>query len=69
MDDDGISRVILGVKRPISLRMISAMQLKRCMGKGCQLFAITISDREQDSEGEPSLDDFPILQEFSDVFP
>lgn len=28
VDDDGISRVILGVKRPISLRMISAMQLK-----------------------------------------
>ena len=39
------------------------------MRKGCQLFAITISDREEDSEGEPSLDDFPILQEFVDVFP
>ena len=69
VDDDGISRVILGVKRPISLRMISAMQLRRCMRKGCQLFAITISDREEDSKGEPSLDDFPILQEFADVFP
>ena len=32
------------------------------------MFAITISDREEDSEGEPSLDDFPILQEFADVF-
>ena len=69
VDDDGISRVILGVKRPISLRMISAMQLRRCMQKGCQLFAITISDREEDSEGEPSLDDFCILQEFADFFP
>ena len=25
VDDDGISRVVLGVKRPISLRIISAM--------------------------------------------
>ena len=39
------------------------------MRKGCQLFAIIISDREEGSEGEPSLDDFPILQEFADVFP
>ena len=69
VDDVGISREILGVKRPISLRMISAMQLRRCMRKGCQLFEITISDREEDSEGEPSLDDFPILQGFVDVFP
>ena len=69
VDEFGISRVIFGVKRPVSLRMISAMQLRRCMRNGCQLFAITISDREEGSEGEPSLDDFPILQEFADVFP
>lgn len=61
VDDDGISREIFGVKRPVSLRMISAMQLRWCMRKGCQLFVITISDREEDSEREPSLDDFPIL--------
>ncbi len=69
MDEYGISRVILEVKRPISLRMIFAIQLRRCMRKGCQLFDITINDREEDPEGEPSLDDFPILQEFADVFP
>ena len=69
MDDDGISREILGVRRPISLRTISAMQLRRCMLKGCQLFLITISNRGEDSEWEPSLDDFPILQEFVDFFP
>ena len=69
MDDDGISRVILGVKRPISLCLISCMQLRWCMQKGCQLFAITISNREEDSKGETSLDYFPILQEFANVFP
>lgn len=69
VDDDGISREIFRVKRLVSLHIISAMQLKRCMQKGCQLFAITISDREEDSEREPSLDYFPISQEFVDVFP
>ena len=36
---------------------------------GCQLFTITISNRDEDSKGEPSLDDFIILQEFLGVFP
>ncbi len=31
VDDDGISREIFRVKRPVSLRIISAMQLRRCM--------------------------------------
>ena len=37
--------------------------------KGCQLFVITISDRDEDSKKETSLDDFSILEEFGDVFP
>ena len=39
------------------------------MKKGWQLFSITISDKEEDLEEESSFDDFPILQEFVDVFP
>ena len=69
VDEYGISRVIFGVKRPISLCMIFAIQLRRCMQKGCQLFSITISDREEDSEGDPSFNDFPILWEFANLFP
>lgn len=68
-DDHGSPIVITGIQRPVSLRMISAMQLKRSMRKGCQLFSITISDREEEEEKEPSIDDHPILKEFSDVFP
>ncbi|GLJ16907.1 hypothetical protein SUGI_0291790 [Cryptomeria japonica] len=43
-DDLGREVEIVGVKRPISLRMISSMQLKRCMRRGCQLFAVTLED-------------------------
>ena len=39
------------------------------MRNGCCLFTITISDKGEDSKGEPSLNDFSILQEFADVFP
>ncbi|KAH9289786.1 hypothetical protein KI387_033903, partial [Taxus chinensis] len=61
--------VISGVKRPVSIHTISAMQLKRCVRRGCQLYAITVSDRSEDESGVPSLDDHPILSEFADVFP
>ena len=37
-------------------------------GKGCQLFTITISDREEDVVEEPSLNDYLVLQEFADMF-
>ncbi|GLJ37403.1 hypothetical protein SUGI_0759390 [Cryptomeria japonica] len=39
------------------------------MRNGCQLFAITISDREEENEKEPSIDDHPILEAFANVFP
>lgn len=68
-DDHGSPIVITEIQRPVSLHMIFAMQLKRSMRKGCQLFAITISDREEEDEKETSIDDHPILKRYSDVFP
>lgn len=35
VDDSGKSVEIVGIQRPISLRMTSAMQMKRCARKGC----------------------------------
>ena len=61
VDDHGTPNVISGVQRLVSLYMIYVMQLKWCMQKVCQLFAITISDREENVEEEPSLDDYSIL--------
>ncbi|GLJ46238.1 hypothetical protein SUGI_0974250 [Cryptomeria japonica] len=68
-DDSGKSVEIVSIQRPISLRMISTMQMKRCVCKGCQLFVV----RVKDMDGEVSLGDLlqqhPILQEFANVFP
>ncbi|KAH9293649.1 hypothetical protein KI387_041147, partial [Taxus chinensis] len=66
--DLGVESVISGVKRPVSIHTISAMQLKQCVRRGCQMFTVTVSDKSEDESSVPSLDDHPILREFADVF-
>jgi hypothetical protein len=55
-----------GVPRPISIREISTLQLKRCFRKGCQLYAAHVE--EPVDEKGPILEDFSVLHEFEDVF-
>jgi hypothetical protein len=57
---------VKGVPRSISIREISALQLKRCFRKGCQLYAAHV-ENPKNTKG-PSLEDFSILQELEDVF-
>jgi hypothetical protein len=57
---------VKGVPRPISIRDISALQLKRCFRKGCQLYASHVED--PNNKKGPSLENFSVLQEFEDVF-
>ena len=39
-DDFGTTRIAQGIPKPVSVRQVSAMQLKKCMRKGCQVYAI-----------------------------
>eukprot|EP00253_Pinus_taeda_P029921 PITA_29921 len=65
INDEGEVIQIQGIKREVSLRYISAMQMKRCLRKGCQAYVI-----QEVSQGKgPSLGRYPVLAEFSDVFP
>jgi hypothetical protein len=66
LDGDGKQRTVKGIPRPISIREISALQLKRCFKKGCQLYATHVED-PVDTKG-PSLEYFLVLQEFEDIF-
>jgi predicted aspartyl protease len=65
VDDEGRSVEIHGVQRKVSLCFISTMKVKHCMRQGCRLYVV-----EAVNEGKgPSMDQYPVLSEFKDVFP
>jgi hypothetical protein len=47
LDGDGKQSTMKGVPRPISVREISTLQLKRCLRKGCQLYAVNVEELEK----------------------
>ena len=66
--EDLVVRKIEGVSKPISLRKISSMQLKKCMRKGCKLYAVRVTDLLI-NEFQTQVKDHPVLSKFMDVFP
>ena len=66
LDEEGNSRIVKGIPKVISVRKISAMQLKKLCMKGCQLYETHILEATEDET--PRLEDFHVLQEFKDVF-
>ena len=44
LDEEGKQSTMKGILRPISIRDISALQLKRCFRKWCQLYATHVED-------------------------
>jgi hypothetical protein len=64
VDDEGRPVEIHSVRRKVSLCFISPMKVKRCMRRGCQIYAMeAVNERKG-----PSLDQYPVLLEFKDVF-
>jgi hypothetical protein len=63
---NGKQSTVKGFPRPISTREISALQLKICFRKGCQLYASHVE--EIDNTKGTSLKYFSVLQEFLDIF-
>jgi hypothetical protein len=65
VNDEGRPVEIQGVRRKVSLRFISTMKVKRCLRQGCRLYVVeAVNERKG-----PSLDQYPVLSEFKDVFP
>ena len=64
LNDVGETIQIQGIKRKLSFRFISAMQMKWCLRKGCQVYAV----QEVSKDKGPSLEQYLILSEFPDVF-
>jgi hypothetical protein len=54
------------VHKPISMRYISALQVKKCCRKGCPLYDIQVLESAEDNK--PSIEDHPMLRKYKDVF-
>jgi hypothetical protein len=66
LDEEGNLRIVQGIPRPISIREISTLQLKRSFRKGCQIYATHMEEPTKDKV--PNIEDYPVLKEYEDVF-
>jgi hypothetical protein len=57
---------VKGIPKAITIKEISALQLKKCYIKGCQIFATHMEETPKDKVS--NLEDHAILEEFEDVF-
>jgi hypothetical protein len=55
-----------GIRKPVLVRQISALQMRRYCRKGCPLYAIQVSETIEGDK--PSLEDHLTLKQYRDVF-
>jgi hypothetical protein len=63
---EGRRITLQGIQKPVSVRQISAMQMRKYCRKGCPLYEIQVLKTIEGAK--PSPDDHPILREYRDVF-
>jgi hypothetical protein len=66
LDEEGKLRKVQGIPRAVTIREISALQLKNCYIKGCQIIAAHLEETPRDKV--PNLEDYAVLEDFEDVF-
>jgi hypothetical protein len=66
LDEQGNLRSVQGIPRVVTIREVSALQLKKSYRKGCQVFAVHMEEAPKDKV--PSVEDCAVLKEFEDVF-
>jgi hypothetical protein len=66
LDEEGNQKTVQGIPRAVTVQEISAMQLKKCYRKGCQIFAAHMEEASKDKV--PNLEDHAVLEDFEDVF-
>jgi hypothetical protein len=62
LDEEGTLRKVQGIPRAVTIREISALQLKKCYRKGCQIFAAHMEETPKDKV--PNLEDYAVLENF-----
>jgi hypothetical protein len=66
LDEERNHKTVQGIPRAMVVREISAMQLKKCYMKGCQLFAARVEETSRDEVSK--IGDHAVLTEFEDIF-
>ena len=67
IENNGNIIKVKGIPRKVTIREIYALQMKRSIRKGCNVFVVYImNDRENDIK--PKLEEIPILKEFEGIF-
>jgi hypothetical protein len=64
--EEGNQRKVQGIPRVVTIREISALQLKKCYRRGCQIFAAHMEETPKDKV--KNLEDYVVLKEFEYVF-
>jgi hypothetical protein len=65
-DAKGRKITLQGIQNHVSMRQISALQVKKYCKKGCPLYEIQVLNFVE--KNKPSLEDHPILREYKYVF-
>jgi hypothetical protein len=63
---EGKRITLQGIQKPVSVRQISTLQMRKYCRKGCPLYAIQVLKTIEGAKLSP--DDHPILREYRDVF-
>jgi hypothetical protein len=66
LDEEGKPRKVQGIPMAVTIREISALQLKKCYRKGCEIIATHLAETPRDKV--PNLEDYVLLEYFEDVF-
>ena len=67
VNEEGRKITLQGIQKPVSVRRISTLQMKKYCRKGCPLYALQVLESIEDDK--TNLEDHPILREYKDVFP
>jgi hypothetical protein len=66
LNEEGNQVTVQGIPRAVAIREISAMQLKKCYRKGCQLFVARVEEASRDEVS--NMEDHKVLKQFKDIF-
>jgi hypothetical protein len=66
LDEEGNLRTVQGILRVVIFREISALQMKKCYRKGCQIFSAHME--ETPKYRVTNIEYYAVLKEFEDVF-